>query len=303
MADMNVDDRSSMARVGVAFYRSPFGAPLRPVLRRFKTSPWMPVHWGKAWRVFKILAFQYGYLRSVATEKPLDGSGAPYPWYTYPAMEYLNQLDFSNKSVFEYGCGHSTLFWAARAAKVVSVEHEKPWYELVKPRLPDGCTLMYEAESDAYASAIERMPELFDVIVIDGLVHGRTRLKCARAAVPRLRDGGMIILDNSDWLPESSRFLREAGLIEVDMTGFAPINDYTCTTSFYLHPRFAFRPLRDRQPEPGVGSRPYNWERGAMQDRLAASAGADRAVAGAGPGRSFPEPVPYPEARATGSAR
>src|SRR5207244_9596553 len=95
----------------------------------------------------------------------------------------------------------------------------------------------------------------FDVIVVDGLVTGRTRLKCARAAVPLLRRGGMIILDNSDWLPESSRHLREAGLIEVDMTGFAPINDYTCTTSFYLHPEFAFRPARDRQPLPGIGSR------------------------------------------------
>ena len=39
-----------------------------------------------------------------------------------------------------------------------------------------------------------------------------------------------MILDNADWLPESARVLRQAGSIEVDMTGFAPINDYTCTS-------------------------------------------------------------------------
>jgi hypothetical protein len=79
----------------------------------------------------------------------------------------------------------------------------------------------------------------------------------------------MIILDNSDWLPESSRLLRESGLIEIDMTGFAPINDYTHTTSFYLHREFAFRPRHDRQPIAGVGSQQNQWERGAMEDRLA----------------------------------
>jgi hypothetical protein len=231
----------------------------------------MPLHWVKAWRLFNILNFQYGYLRSVAIEKPLDMLGAPSPWYTYPALEYLNQLDFTDKKVFEYGCGHSTLFWAGRAANVVSVEHNREWYELVKSRLPDSCTLVHEPDSDAYAATIQKFSEPFDVIVIDGLVTGRTRLKCARTAVSRLRDGGMIILDNSDWLPESSRHLRESGLIEVDMTGFAPVNDYTCTTSFYFHRAFAFRPRHDRQPVAGVGAHTYNWERGVMKERLAAA--------------------------------
>jgi hypothetical protein len=222
-------------RLAYALYRSPLALPVRPLLRRFKTSPYMPHHWAKAWRLFKIINFDYGYLRSVAVEKPLDADGDPYPWYTYPALEYLKQLDFSDKTIFEYGCGHSTLFWAARAAAVVSVEHNPQWYDLVRQRIPRNCTL-----------------------------------KCARAAVASLRAGGMIILDNADWLPESARHLRNAGLIQVDMTGFAPINDYTCTTSFFLHRAFAFDPLHDRQPVPGIGAHAYNWESGAAEERRAA---------------------------------
>lgn len=263
------DASSWLGRLATTLYRSPLGAPARPLLRRLKSSRLMPLHWAKAWRLFRILNFDYGYLRSVALEKPLDVAGDPYPWYTYPALEYLEQLDFTDKTVFEYGCGHSTLFWAQRAARVVSVEHNRAWYELVKPRLPDTCTLLYEPESDAYAATIDRFGPL-DVIVVDGLVTGRTRLKCARAAVSHLEVGGMIVLDNSDWLPESSRHLRESGLIEVDMTGFAPINDYTCTTSFYLHRGFSIGPRQDRQPVPGIGAHPYNWERGAMQERIEA---------------------------------
>ena len=259
--------RGMLATLALAFYRSPLSFPLRSLLRRYKTSRLMPIHWAKSYRLFKILNFEYGYLASVAAEKPLDVAGDPNPWYTYPALEYLRQLDFGDKSVFEYGCGHSTLFWARRAARVVSVEHNQQWYELVKQKLSTTCTWLYASESDAYAETIHGFDK-FDVIVVDGLVTGRTRLKCVRAAVSHFRDGGMIILDNSDWLPESSRYLRHGGLIEIDMTGFAPINDYTCTTSFYLHRAFAFQPRQDRQPLPGIGAHHYNWESGAMKERL-----------------------------------
>ena len=254
--------------LALALYRSPLGLPLRPLARRFKHSPLMPVNWAKAWRIFKIVNFDYGHLRSVASEKPMDSAGQPYPWYTYPAVEYLKQLDFTGKTVFEYGSGQSTLFWASRAASVASVEHNHEWYVLVGSRIPANCTLVHESESTAYAAAISRFNQQFDVIVIDGLVTGRTRLKCARAAVPHLREGGMIILDNADWLPESAHHLRTAGFIEVDMTGFAPCNDYTSTTSFFLHRAFAFGSRHERQPMPGTGAHDYNWEAGAMRERI-----------------------------------
>jgi hypothetical protein len=232
----------------------------------------MPHHLLKSARVWKIMNIEYGHLRSVALDKPVTREGAPLPWYTYPAIDYLEQLDLSNKTVFEYGCGHSTLYWASRAAQVVSVEHNEEWYRLICSKLPSNCTLVLERESDAYAAAIDRFDQQFDVIVVDGLVKGRTRMKCTRAALPRLRDGGMIILDNADWLPESSRVLRQSDFIEVDMSGFAPINDYTHTTSFFLHRRFAFAPRHDRQPKPGIGARDYHWEPGLMAERLAAEA-------------------------------
>jgi hypothetical protein len=233
----------------------------------------MPVHWVKTCQLFKVVAFDYGHLRSVAAGRPLDGTQSPTPWYTYPALEYLKQLDLREKTVFEYGCGGSTLFWGARTAKVFSVEHDRAWYERIRSVAPANCTVIHEPDPDAYVSAISRSGELFDIIVIDGLVPGRTRLKGARIAPSMLRPGGMIILDNADWLPESAHTLRSANLIEVDMTGFAPINDYVCTTSFFLHRDFAFRPLQERQPMPGPGARQYNWEAKAMAERLA---GADQ---------------------------
>jgi hypothetical protein len=48
----------------------------------------------------------------------------------------------------------------------------------------------------------------------------------------------MLILDNSDWYPNSVSFLQgELGWIQADFHGFGPINNYTWTTSVFLNPK------------------------------------------------------------------
>jgi hypothetical protein len=75
-----------------------------------------------------------------------------------------------------------------------------------------------------------------------------------------LKPGGLVILDNSDWLPESARLLREYGLLQVDMTGFAPICAHVQTTSLFFDRSFNVPPRTGRQPLPGRGSRLTDWE-------------------------------------------
>lgn len=65
---------------------------------------------------------EYAIERSIDEKVCADKDGNPIPWYTYPAIEYLSQFDYGGKRVFEYGCGYSSLFWAERAAKVISIE-------------------------------------------------------------------------------------------------------------------------------------------------------------------------------------
>jgi hypothetical protein len=195
-----------------------------------------------------VLLFDYGHLKSVSSGRPVGADGQPIPWYTYPAVEYLEQLDFSGCSVFEYGAGNSTLFWAARAGQVISVEDDEGWHRLMLSKVPANCRLIHQEDLARYVDAIEEFPAGFDVIVVDGAARGLTRLKCARAAVPYLKPGGMIILDNADWLPESARTLRNAGLIEVDMTGPVAIRrrpHSSCTATSRVHP------ARAGSPSPG----------------------------------------------------
>jgi hypothetical protein len=207
-----------------------------------------------------VLLRDLGHWHSVVSGKSIDRDGQPLPWYTYPAIEFLNQLDFSTTSVFEYGSGMSTLFWAARARRVVSVEDDEHWFRTVAARAPSNVQLLLETDLSRFPQVILQTDEHFDIIIVDGPARGRTRLKCCHAALQALKPGGLIVLDNSDWLPESSRALRRGGLLEVDMTGFVPICGHVQTTSFYFDRTFNVPPLAERQPVPGCGAKRMNWE-------------------------------------------
>ncbi len=72
---------------------------------------------------------QYGWFKSMRENKCIDREGNPIPWITYPAIDFLSQLDYTERSVFEYGSGFSTLFWAPRAKNVIAVETDLEWYK------------------------------------------------------------------------------------------------------------------------------------------------------------------------------
>ncbi|MEO5894411.1 MAG: SAM-dependent methyltransferase [Vicinamibacterales bacterium] len=240
--------------VRLAWRATPFKGVVKPMARAARDSMVAPWNWPRTARLCRILAIDYGHLRSAARAAAIDASGEPVPWLTYPAIEYVGRLDLSGKSVFEYGCGNSTRYWGREAGNVVSVEHEKEFYQLIAPQLPSNCELAFRSPAQVYVAALAeysaRRGRGFDVIVIDG----HSRVRCAEGAAQHLAPGGMIILDNSDWFPEAGAHLRAAGLIEVSFTGFAPISDFTSMTSIYFHRSFDLPMKPDRTA--GIGSIP-----------------------------------------------
>ncbi len=196
-----------------------------------------------------ILTDAYGYERSLDEGVPVDGSGAPIPLYTYPAIEYLRQLDFSDAVVFEYGSGQSTVFWSARARKVYAVEHDPDWRARLE-RQGLANVQVLAADEASYVGAIEGAEPDYDVVIVDG--HGH-RYDCAVAGRAKLKAGGLMLLDNADWHPNTAAFLRDSGLIQIDMTGFKPTYYHASTTSLFLERGFARKPASGRQPAVGWG--------------------------------------------------
>lgn len=188
--------------------------------------------------IFKIFLYQYGFFKSMKLKQSIDANGRPIPWYTYPAKEFLDQFDFSALRVFEFGCGNSSLWWAERVQKVVSVESSLEWRNTVaKSAKPNMEILLCETKAK-YLQSLEELDEIFDIIIIDGLY----RYDCIKPTIKKFSGNGLIIVDNADWHPDLLAELRQKlDLIQVDFAGFGPINNYTWVTTVLISRNFRFK--------------------------------------------------------------
>lgn len=187
----------------------------------------------------------------------IDRDGNPIPWYTYPAIEYLSQLDYSDKKVFEFGCANSSLFWAKRAKQVISIEDNPSWFEKWTSEFKEpNLDIRWRDEGEGYYNAIFEDNEQYDVIIVDG----KRRADCARTALEKMAPNGMIILDDSDRINTSQEYidavnnLKKGNLIQIDFYGFCPMNNYTKTTSIFLSRDFDFKSIHEVQPINGWGN-------------------------------------------------
>jgi len=186
---------------------------------------------------FATLSKTYGQLASMKKWNCEDGSGNPIPWYTYPAIEYLSRFDFSGRKVFEYGSGNSSRWWAARCGSLVSIEDDRLWYDKIKRDASDLTNFDYRFEEDKIKYVQQEQLAGSDIVVIDGF-H---RAECTDYFLQQLKLGSidpiLLIFDNSDWFPKSiGRLNKELNWIQVDFSGFGPINPYTWTTTVFINP-------------------------------------------------------------------
>lgn len=151
------------------------------------------------------------------------------PKYSPGAISRLRQfLAAREAKVFEWGSGRSTIWYALRASQVVAVEHDAGWHKWVEEHLVAQNLVNAECRyipplSDRelngfcwktdwrfygvlgrppgkprfrdYIAAIDEFEdESFDLIAIDG----RERVGRLVHAVPKLKPGGMLLLDDSN---------------------------------------------------------------------------------------------------------
>ena len=168
------------------------------------------------------------------------------PWLPFGLIEWLDVYLKPDMTVFEFGSGGSTIFMAQRVKTLISVEHNRAWYQKVLPELQkrgllnvtyllrepvaSGTTAPKEYWDNygsdyanmsfaPYVKAIEDYPDRsFDLILVDG----RSRKFCLEHAIGKTRPGGFIVMDNSS-TPEYLDFYRPLeGFPRCDITTIAP---------------------------------------------------------------------------------
>jgi hypothetical protein len=149
------------------------------------------------------------------------------PWLNLPAIQYLKDNITPAFKIYEYGGGGSTLFFCARAVEVVTVEDHQAWFatltqtiqnksytnwkgRFISPETVDGNqSRSHENPADfksgakglehlsfeKYAKSIHDFPaDYFDLVLVDG----RARPSCIQEAIPHLKSGGLLVVDNTE---------------------------------------------------------------------------------------------------------
>jgi hypothetical protein len=158
------------------------------------------------------------------------------PWLTFGAIEWLEKNVRANWRVLEIGSGGSTLFFRRRVRELVSIEHDRRWYDRVGAAVPAGSGFTHLFVPDAeLEGAVGRYPERhFDLVFIDG---GADRVALVLALLKYVAPRGALMLDNSDGLlPQLEVLARHS---RRDFYGVAPWNLHRGRV--YLHTTSVWR--------------------------------------------------------------
>jgi len=189
------------------------------------------------------------------------------PWITFDAIRYLDKRVQPTDLVLEFGGGGSTLFFLNRCREVITIEHNNEWFSLLKELVekkhldnwtgrlvpPEQGHLVASPEASNpehyssaepkdvnyknYASSIDCYPdEFFDIILVDG----RSRPACIKHAAPKLKKGGLLVLDNADrtyyFGPAIKEILAEYSLV-LSAKGASPYGPIFTQTNIWKKKR------------------------------------------------------------------
>jgi predicted O-methyltransferase YrrM len=131
-----------------------------------------------------------------------------HPWLTPEAVRLLTSMLRRSDRGVEFGSGRSTIWFAERVGYLTSVEHDKLWHQRVSVTLRDrGLTNV-----DYILALQDQPPELGEISKYAGTVHtfedatldftlvdGQYREYVTKLIMPKIRSGGLLIIDNVNW--------------------------------------------------------------------------------------------------------
>lgn len=175
-----------------------------------------------------------GWLDSFKAKVPINIEGEAIPWFTYSAISFLDKRVDNDLSIFEFGNGNSTLWWAGKVKSVISCEHDLSWFKKIESKVPKNVKIMHIdfERNGEYCRSILKYEKKFDLVVVDG----RDRVNCAKHSVEALTHNGVIVWDNTNRTryAEGCRFLLDDGFKKLDFDGMSPLNYHnSCTSVFY----------------------------------------------------------------------
>lgn len=187
------------------------------------------------------------------------------PWLTFQAIDFIESNIHNIDKVFEYGGGASTLYFLGKTKELVTVEHDPEWFQLLQEKVGISDKAKWQGQlilpekgvntanldkakpADYYTEAsmfanntfkeystfISRFEDgYFDLVLIDG----RARTSCLYHAIPKVRVGGFLVLDNAErkyYLQHNAAILNESYRLLLNDMGPVPYSPHFSQTAIW----------------------------------------------------------------------
>jgi len=148
------------------------------------------------------------FVSSVIRQSVFESRHPMYPWITADMINILENLLKPGDVGFEFGSGNSTIWLAKRTKRVLSVEHNRDWYEKVTASLKeyglaDKAVVYFVKGVDDIANTgekkyVEPILKIKDGTLDYCFVDGIFRDECILKAIGKLKKNGILIVDNVD---------------------------------------------------------------------------------------------------------
>jgi hypothetical protein len=179
------------------------------------------------------------------------------PWISLKAIRFLEKFLTPEMTVLEYGSGGSTIFFARRSKRVVSMEDNPAWHGAVQQRLQElklgNADIQFhdtgsvhtstsdEFRNSSYLKAADGLNP--DIVLIDGddeiYAYGRENYEarrsiCFRHMEPMMASrGGIILVDDASRYAHLRHQNRAKRVLS--LTGIGPCRNGVTTTDAYIY--------------------------------------------------------------------
>ena len=156
--------------------------------------------------------------------------GEAIPMLTISAIDFLDSYDFSQHSIIEFGSGQSTIYFSNKFLNVVSFENNKDFFDELKNKLKNNVKYNFISDNDLLTNNYKINIDDKTIIVVDCATNRNMVVhKILKNNMPNI-----IILDNSEFYPNSCRYIVSNGYMEIPFWGLRPTEVYNSCTSIFI---------------------------------------------------------------------
>jgi hypothetical protein len=179
------------------------------------------------------------------------------PWLTYDCIKFLDSYLRTSDNGLEWGSGRSTIWLAKRTKSLISIETNNKWYQRVNSeRLKENLTnvSIRLTVSEPYTLYLSQCQDIPDSSLDFVLVDGEHRHLVAQACTTKLKEGGLLIIDNINWYLPSPFGLAPGSVKGIENQWLLVNNilkDWRCfwTTDGVTETAIWFKPHMDPAPK------------------------------------------------------